>query len=287
MRTSLCTQSLFSLSLGHAIDAASTIGYEAIELACTEPHFSYEAAQTETLATADQIEEKGMAVSALSLFNPFTNEANLEEEIRRAQWFIKQSDRFHTKIIKLTPGPPSSKEAREAHWLTLSKGIEAIAPLAEDLGVRLAFETHMRHLTDTLAGTLRLLDASASPAVGLTIDILNLAFAGEDIPAFLNRLAGRTFNVHVKNGQLGNDGAWRFEALNQGILDYGKIIPWLRDLGYDGYLAIECLGQDAKEHPIPTAERDLRILKDIMESAAKTPLQPSPQGTIPFNATTS
>jgi sugar phosphate isomerase/epimerase len=38
----------------------------------------------------------------------------------------------------------------------------------------------------------------------------------------------------------------------------------LRDAEYDGYLTVECLGAEAKEKPVETAARDLKILKQYI-----------------------
>ena len=58
-----------------------------------------------------------------------------------------------TATVKLTPGPPGSAEATPAHWTCLERALTSLVPLAREIGVRLAFETHMRHLTDTLASS--------------------------------------------------------------------------------------------------------------------------------------
>lgn len=46
----------------------------------------------------------------------------------------------------------------------------------------------------------------------------------------------------------------------------------LRELcaaGYDGPLAVECLGPQAKAEPVRTAQRDLRILRRYLEQTGE------------------
>jgi sugar phosphate isomerase/epimerase len=202
----------------------------------------------------------GLEVSALSLFTAFTEPATRHGQVAAACEFIGLAPRFDTNVVKLTPGAPASRGAAQAHWDSLAAALEPLCDAASEAGVRLAFETHMRQLTDTLAGARRLMDMAPAD-VGLTVDFSNLRFAGEDLGAAIPLLAPRMYNAHVKNGVIGPDGAWRFLPLDQGLTDYAQVVPQLRDLGYDGYLAVECLGPDARTAPRETAARDLALLR--------------------------
>ena len=266
-RISLFSQSMFSLPLREALVATAEAGYSAIELACRDPHFGIQTARTEADGVARRVRDAGLTVSALSLFNSFTNDADHARQVDKAATFIQLAPTFGTSVVKLTPGGPGSREAAEEHWRLLSDAIDALAPVAEGLGVRLAFETHMRQLTDTLAGTLRLLEIAPSETVGLTVDFSNLRFAGESLSDAVPNLAHRMVNAHVKNGTLAPDGGWQFGRLDTGLTDYAELIPVLHDVGYDGYLAVECLGPDAAERPVETARRDLLILRAYLEAA--------------------
>ena len=171
---------------------------------------------------------------------------------------------FRTDLLKLTPGPPGSARATPEHWATLETALVHLTRMAEQVGVRLAFETHMRQLTDTLEGTWRLLELAPSAAVGATIDFSNLAFAGESMPAVIEALGARMYNTHIKNGTMGADGSWHFHALDTGLTDYAEVLELLRGIHYSGYLTIECLGPAAREEPVATARRDLDILRSYM-----------------------
>jgi len=267
MDVSLFSQSLFALPLDEAIAAAAKAGFPAIELACTAPHFDLDTAQGDADAVAERIQQAGLGVAALSLFSTFTDDERVEQEIESAETFIRLAPLFHTSLVKLTPGPPASADARAGHWAWLAHAIDALAATAAEVEVRLAFETHMRQLTDTLEGARLLLEVAESDTVGLTVDFSNLAFAGGDLPACLEALKDRAYHVHVKNGFIDDAGEWRFGALDEGLTDYADVLPRLRDTGYDGYLSIECLGPDAAERPVETARRDLAILKRLLADA--------------------
>ena len=263
MKIALFSQSLFALPLAEAIEGTARSGFSAIELACCKPHFGIEVARTEPQRVAEQIQENGLTVSALSLFNRFTDAATLEDQLEEAEVYIRLAPLFHTDLLKLTPGPPGSLDATETDWDNLARSLTHLTAVAEEVGVRLAFETHMRQLTDSLAGTRRLLELAPSPLIGLTVDFSNLSFAGESLSEAIPALGDRIYNTHVKNGTIGADGSWHFHALDSGLTDYTEVIALLRGIHYSGYLTIECLEPEAREKPLETARRDLEILRSF------------------------
>jgi len=265
VKTALFSQSLFALPLAEAIEATAQIGFSAIELACAPPHFDLETARTEPQRVAEQIRRNGLHVSALSLFNNFTEGTIQSDQLEAAEVYIRLAPLFQTKILKLIFGPLASGEATEAHWDRLARALARLAGVAGEVGVRLAFETHMRQLTDTLTGARRLLELAPSHTIGLTVDFSNLAFAGEDLSEAVPALADRMYNTHVKNGTLGEDGAWYFHSLDTGLTDYPEVLKLLRRVDYRGYLTVECLEPETREKPLQTAKRDLEILQSFLE----------------------
>jgi len=267
MKTSLFSQSLFALPLAQAIATTAETGFDAIELACTRPHFDEATTRRNPESAAEMIRRAGLEVAALSLSNNFTDQARLASELQSAETFIALAPLFGTRIVKMTPGPPASAKAAPEHWACLADAVAHLVPLATEAGVVLAFETHMRQLTDTLASSLRFLDSTPADAVGLTVDFSNLRFANESMSKAIPALQGRMFHAHVKNGRVDGQGGWRFGPLDAGLTDYAEVIALLRQAGYDGYLSVECLGPDAQTHPAETARRDLTILKRYLEAA--------------------
>ena len=260
MNVSLFSQSLFALPLTEAIKVTADIGYHAIELACAAPHLDYETATADPERVAREIRDAGLTVSALSMFNNFTDRAGLREQLRVAETFISLAALFQTEVVKMTPGPPGSGDASEEHWRCIADAVSELVPLARKVEVKLAFETHMKQLTDTLASSERFLDMTPPDCVGLTVDFSNLSFAGEEMPDTISRLKGRIFHTHLKNGFIVAEGGWNFQELDTGITDYSEVLPLLREAGYDGCLSIECLGAEGREHPARTARKDFEII---------------------------
>lgn len=266
MKTSLFSQSLFALDQHAAIDATTEAGYTAIELACRTPHFDLAATEQAAEEAASHVRKAGLEVAALSLFNDFTSPASLIAQIRQAESGIRLASVFDTDIVKLTPGPPGSADAHENAWGNLQSALDLLVPAARRSGVKLAFETHMRQLTDTVASAERLLSMAPDGTIGLTVDFSNLSFAGEKMSDAFARIGNRIVHAHVKNGTIASDGSWHFGPLDRGLTDYAEVVSLLREIGYNGYLSVECLGPDAKSDPIATATRDRTILESYLGS---------------------
>ncbi len=264
MKVSLFSQSLFAYDLSKAIATTARLGFPAIELACANPHFDLKTACKEPERIAEQVQQAGLEVSALSLSNTFTDAGHLDEQIEVATIYIRLAPLFKTRLLKLTPGSPGSAEATEEHWQSLANALNRLIPIARDVGVRLAFETHMRQLTDTLASSQRLMKIAPADVVGLTVDFLNLAFAGEKMTEVIHVLKDRMYHTHIKNGYIDSKGGWHFQALDKGLLDYIALLNLLHDAGYTRYLSIECLSPQAAEKPCETARRDLEILLNAL-----------------------
>jgi sugar phosphate isomerase/epimerase len=135
---------------------------------------------------------------------------------------------------------------------------EAYRPLAEfagERGVRIAFETAGRGGSEgNIAHSPELWDAMfeavPSPAIGLSFDPSHLVWLQiPHIPDIIRHYGPRIYHVDGKDveilwGRLARQGMlgsswWRYRLPGLGALDWPGIISALRDIGYDGVIAIE------------------------------------------------
>jgi len=132
------------------------------------------------------------------------------------------------------------------------------AKIAEDAGVRLAFEIHPADMCYQPSRLMRL-RTEVGPAVGANLDPSHLIWQGMDLPSVVQYLGAAIYNVHAKESQVNEriariDGvletrgwekdqerAWNFRTAG-----FSKSLTWWRDLisalravGYDGVLAYE------------------------------------------------
>jgi sugar phosphate isomerase/epimerase len=268
MKIGIFSQSFSSIGLEEAIDGAAAIGFDGIELAALPSHLPLERAVRAGAEIARRIADAGLSVSAISLYTNFTEDPKRAESVAETLGFVDLAHVFDTRTIKITPGPPGSAEAADAHYAGFARAMEELCPAARDAGVRYVMETHLRMPSDTTAGTLRLLELGDPEVLGVNLDFCNVATGGDDPTWSIRQLAPRLWYTHVKDGVHKPDVTgpervtWGF--LGEGDVDYPAILRALRAVGYDGYLSIECLQPEARTDPIGTARRDFQTLRRLL-----------------------
>jgi sugar phosphate isomerase/epimerase len=125
--------------------------------------------------------------------------------------------------------------------------LQECAALAFERGVLLALENH-GGLTATAEGTLRLLEAVNSPAVGLNLDFGN--FTGDVYDQFI-ACAPYAVATHAKVHFRAEDG-------EQVPVDYWEARQILERAGYRGFLAIEYEDAEPAETAVPAFAAALR-----------------------------
>jgi sugar phosphate isomerase/epimerase len=208
------------------------------------------------------LREAGLPVSALSLSVEYTSEedkrwrANVDETCR----FIRLCKEFKTSILKTMPGRPSSAQATPRHWDQYRRAMDIIVPVARSEGVKIAVETHLNHLSDSIETALRCIELGDPEVVGFNLDFCNVHTCHESALDAIGRFRGRIFFAHIKDS-LFTTASGDYVPLGQGKMDYVPILKRLRAVAYDGYLSVECLYPQAKlQDPQGAVARDLRVL---------------------------
>ena len=263
MKTSAFSQSLFAVSLLEAIRITAEIGFDGRELACKEPQLTAALARDQGAELLGYIQERGLSVSALSLFSQFTDPQTLDREIEQALAFIECAPTFETQTVKITPGPPASERAQDLHWECLRRAVDVLTERAGVLGVRLAVETHLNHLSDRVAPAQRILNLDPAGVLGVNLDFCNLAFGGDDPVGAIESFRDRLYLPHLKNGYI-RAGTYDFRTLEEGMGNYPDILAELQAVRFDGDLSIECLGTSAWEHPRDALKYDFEILRAML-----------------------
>ena len=266
LKTSVFSTSLTALDLREAIRTAAEVGYDAIELGCFGPHLTLEAAETRGDEVCAWLREAGLPVSALSLTVEYTSadeavwQANVDETCR----FIELCEKFGTRLIKTMPGQPGSAQATAEHWDRYRRAMDAIVPAADAAGVRLAIETHLNHLSDSIATAARCIEDWDPAVLGVNLDFCNVHTCHESALDAIDRFRDRIFLTHVKDSLFTTESG-EYVPLWEGKMDYPPIIERMRSVGYEGYLSIECLYPAAKrDDPRRWVEHDLGVLRELV-----------------------
>lgn len=263
-RIALFTQSLFSLPLEQAFRTAAQAGFNAVELACAEPHLTLELAREKGELVRSWARDAGVIIPVLSLYTDFVSPGRREVSLEQATAFIALAPAFGAEVVKVTPGPPASAVASAEQFAACAEGLRFCGECAKQVGVRVAFETHLNMLNDRLGPTQKLLDLAGSEWVGVNLDFCNLALGGDDPLEAIDALWPRVHLTHIKDAQV--DGSQRrWVPLGTGMMDYLPILRRLKEKGYEGYLSIECLMPEAAEKPLEAISADLRWLECVLK----------------------
>lgn len=223
---------------------------------------------------ADIARKAGLEPAAISggpsLFtaDPGEREKNVAAVIARVDQAAKQGIPFvqigHSRVASADSVPWG---APDADTLAAAKaGLTPVCAHAERLGIKLVMENYAaagRNFATTPANWRALFEAVPSPALGLCFDPSHLVFLGVDWLRALREFGSRVYYAHAKDTELNPEalyqhgilardygrmpsslgpnaqGWWRFTLPGFGTVDWGRYTSALREVGFDGVLAVE------------------------------------------------
>lgn len=158
-------------------------------------------------------------------------------------------------------GPSGSAIATEVHYERAAAMMQVFARELDSLGLLGTFEIHMHCLHDTASSTLKMLEMIGSPLLTANLDAGNMYGTphAEEACEAVRILGSHLGYVHAKNCRRlpggGTDYSYRLE---EGHLDYFRILQALRDTGYAGHVCCEYCGLG---DPSVAAQADLNYLQ--------------------------
>lgn len=132
--------------------------------------------------------------------------------------------------------PPWSKpRSDEETFEILVEGLTALGKHGAEVGASVLLEPLNRYedfQVNTLADALKLVEAVAMPNVGIMPDTFHMGIEETDIPAALRACADHILHIQVADNT-------RLEP-GTGSYDWPATLSVLDEIGYDGWLAMEC-----------------------------------------------
>lgn len=209
--------------------------------------------------------------------------ARREKEVEAAREFythVKQ--RFDTTVCNTMGGPllnsdPSvpyneysrqgSGIATDEQWQWAIEGFKTLGRMAEEIGLKLAFETHMGYIHDTPAAVKKLVDAIGSPNIGALLDCGNIALF-PDSPAVSSQVAllgERVFYLHLKNLFVFPHGGYACTSLADGHINNREMLRALKAQNFSGPICIEAPRAGDREW---FAREDMAYLQSLLDDLA-------------------
>lgn len=183
--------------------------------------------------------------------------AHTERMFRNAAELCAELD---GSIVFVTPGweweDGDVDEARKR----AGERIHDFADYAGRLGLRCVLEALQRHESNLATNTRELglvFDAADSPNLGIALDTVAMATAGEGIGDYFGRFGDRVWHVHLVDGAPAGHRAW-----GDGDLPLGQYLSELRGFGYDGLLTAEIFGASYAYDPTAAHAGNLAVIRE-------------------------
>jgi sugar phosphate isomerase/epimerase len=199
----------------------------------------------------------GLRVSSLLQAGFFTLDRKKMEElsfcIPEMTTAIELAHAIGAEALEIITGPPDLAKGgiEETEELTI-RSLKEIAPLAEELNVRIALEPlHPMYLDTwssivTIEQAMDIIDEVGSGNIGICLDVYHV-YWDPKLYEGIKRATGRVFGVHIDD--------WRFPTRNfedrvimgDGILPLATMLRAIEDTGYTGCYEVELFSEELEK----------------------------------------
>ncbi len=236
-----------------AVEQAAEIGYEYIE---PMVHFGRElmseAGYFHTVSMFDDpyrikeaCDKAGLKISGLQSHGPLGRPDVHGEYIKLA---IRVAAEIGVPVVNTDEGIKAKWTTEEEDFVLIKYTLQEAAFVAERRGVKIGLEPHAQY-SKTPEGLDRIYSLVDSPAIGINMDTGNAYLAGQDVYAWLNRVAERLVHLHAKDISVEHSKAERGKvtgtpvgcACGDGVIDWAKVIEIVRKkTPRDIVFSVEC-----------------------------------------------
>jgi len=149
-------------------------------------------------------------------------------------------------------------------WAWAVEGFQQLGAVAEELGVKMAFETHNGYIHDLAKPTAEFLKRIGSPAIGANLDMGNIVLNknGEPLTEALSVLGDRVYYNHLKNIFKPSTGGYIVCGLSDGVIDNRVWAQTLKDAGNDSPFCLEAPRQGDRDL---FAKQDIEYFRWVLE----------------------
>ncbi|HEY0790354.1 MAG TPA: sugar phosphate isomerase/epimerase [Chthoniobacterales bacterium] len=228
--------------LEETIKRIARIGYDGIEIGAAAPHAYPAYVNKERRATIKRVlDDHGLAVSSMLPApggGPGFNVASPVEEERKAaieqyRQVIELCSDLGGSTVLYVAGWQIFGTARAQAWQWSQEALGEVAKTAENRGVALAIEPTPTdsNLVESCDDAIELMEQVGAKNVGLMFDTQHAYYRNEVPTDYVYRMGKNLRHVHLSEFGRLPPGAGRG--------DFVGLVSALREVGYDGYLAME------------------------------------------------
>lgn len=227
------------------LDKVAGMGFDGVEITL----FDLDAMNLE--ATADALKKNGLTPMGCSVVTPEANPISPDPDVRNAavQYLCDRVDAMKAlggtciggpNYAALGDLPGRGPTGEEKAWCV--DVLKQVAEHAEREGVTLALEPINRFETyflNTVDQALEIVEAVGSPNVKVHIDTFHANIEEKDTADAIRKAGSNLGHFHISESDRGVPGT--------GQVHWDDVFAALKEIGYDGWLAIESFGSHMEE----------------------------------------
>ena len=228
---------------------AAEHGFEGIEFNYWKP---FQDLTAETVAKMREVLDRhGVRASALGLWgwnHISPDQAERQESLGHLERAIGFAQALGAGIL-ITGGGQVPEASLRENVAEFARVFPPFVEKAEKAGIKIAlYAVHGNSFFTSIEAYERVWEHI--PDVGIKLDPANIQHHGDDYLPILRDHGDRVFYVHIKE-HLYMDGALASQpAAGMGDIQWGKVMAFLYEHGYDGYLSIEPHGRTWGRPPL-------------------------------------
>ena len=270
------TNAFVKFGLVDAVARIARLGFKGVEIMADRPHlYPPDVEEDEFRRLQQALTAGGLKVTNLNSFTLFAVGDTylpswIEPEprrrgirIRHTQECLRLARRLGCTNISVPPGGPLADVTRAEAERLFYEGIEQVAPLAEELNVRLLVEPEPGLMIETTRQFQAFMRGVRSPAVGVNFDIGHFFCAGEDPQEAFETLFQWVGHVHLED--IASTRVHRHLIAGQGAIRFADVLKCMRQLGYAGDISLELYPY--VDRPEDAGRESLAFLKPIFAEA--------------------
>jgi len=244
------TNAFVKFSVFEAVRKIGGLGFRGVEIMCDRPHLYPPDYGEEPLTRLKAlINDQGLRVTNLNSFTLFAvgdtylpswiepQEERREIRIQHTLQCLKVADFFGCKNISVPPGGPVGEISRKKAIALFHRGLERVAPLAQELDIKILVEPEPELLMEKTREFQEFIVDVKSSAIGLNFDIGHFFCAGEDPSGAFEELFQWIGHVHLED--IASSREHNHLILGHGAIQFQKVFKTMINLGYVGDVSLE------------------------------------------------
>ena len=243
-----------SLPIGSAMEQASKLGFEAIELGiASQGVLTHNTTQAECEEIVREAEKHGLEISGVASGESWTTSPTAnDEDVRKkiinftqkalqvTQWLGTDAYLFVPGAVEVFFLPEAEVIPYDVCYQRASEAISQLVPVAEKLGVAIAVENVWNKFLLSPLEMREFIDNFNTSQVGVYFDVGNVLLSGYP-DQWIRILGSRIKRVHIKDFKRSVGTEDGFVDLLEGDVDFEAVKQALSEINYDGYVTAEMI----------------------------------------------